>query len=228
MDLLKIMYRVVPGLSKYLNLNGGKSLSDFLELLVRTFNRQNNRAKFFSSAKFIGIKDRGDYFATISMFDSHLLGILHRNDRMGMMASIESRFPFLDEEMVRFGINLPVKFKYQRSWKPYNHKHPFIIDKAPIRHEAKRGLPTSLAEKKKWGFGVKAHQSLTVKPGFFENGYVSEICSLNRGGAQFMVEEMPQYYVGKLVSVEIFGRLFDYGINPSAINDHLNQYVSMI
>ena len=33
--------------------------------------------------------------------------LLHRNDTMGMAASIESRFPFLDSAFVRLAVNMP-------------------------------------------------------------------------------------------------------------------------
>ncbi|MGH9932494.1 MAG: hypothetical protein ACREA9_25100, partial [Pyrinomonadaceae bacterium] len=121
----------------------------------------------------------------------------------------------------------PSRFKQAKTWKLHNYKHPFIVDKAPVRNAAKGMLPDSLVHKKKWGFGVKAHQALTVKPGFFTDGYVSEICGLNKKGEQYMLEEMIPYHVGKLVSVEVFGKLFGHGQSIETINEHLLNYVSM-
>ena len=67
------------------------------------------------------------------MIREHLVTLLHRNDRIRMMSSIEVRLPFLDEQIVKFAINLPSKFKIGRSRRFHNYKHPFLIDKWIVR-----------------------------------------------------------------------------------------------
>lgn len=224
---LKSIYKLVPKLSQYLKLDSGKSTSDYLGILTGNFDNQSTKQRFFAHTEHLNNKDKEQYYTTIEMFNSHLLGLLHRNDRMGMIASIESRFPFLDEELVKFGINLPVKFKQRKTWRLHNYKHPFIVDKAPIRTEAEKTLPRKLVRKAKWGFGVNALHALEIKPGFFSAGYISEICGLNRKGEQQMLEEMPRYYLGKLASIEIFGRLFSHKVSMENVNGHLLKHISM-
>jgi len=42
---------------------------------------------------------------TLDYLHYHLRTLLHRNDTMGMAASIEARFPFLDHGVAKFGVN---------------------------------------------------------------------------------------------------------------------------
>jgi asparagine synthase (glutamine-hydrolysing) len=220
-------YKAVPGLADYVNVNGKLSQNDFLGLLSKDFQRQADRRAFRAHSDFLRSDELEPYFTTINLFNEHLIGLLHRNDRMGMLASIESRFPFLDEDTVRFGINLPVKFKQRKTRRLHNYKHPFMVDKAPVRDVAAKMLPDKLVQKKKWGFGIKAHQILKVKPGFFSTGFVGDICSLTSRGELHMLDRSPQYYVGKLVSIEVFGRLFARHDRIDRVSEDLHRYVSM-
>ena len=45
---------------------------------------------------------------TADLLGYHLRMLLHRNDCLGMAASIEARFPFLDEELVTLAVNLRI------------------------------------------------------------------------------------------------------------------------
>jgi asparagine synthase (glutamine-hydrolysing) len=227
LNTIKAFYRTVPKLADYVNLNEGLSQNDFLGLLSKDFQRQADRRAFAAKTDFLSTKELEPYFTTVGMFNEHLLGLLHRNDRMGMLASIESRFPFLDEDIVRFGINLPAKFKHRTTYRLHNYKHPFIVDKAPVRDVAAKMLPNNLVQKKKWGFGIKAHQGLRVKPGFFSGGFVGDMCNLTSRGETQMLEQAPQYYVGKLVSIEVFGRLFAGFEGIDQVSERLHSYVSM-
>jgi asparagine synthase (glutamine-hydrolysing) len=226
-NAIKAFYKTIPKLANYVNVDGELSQNDFLALLSKDFQRQADRRVFFGKNGFLSAAEREPYFTTISLFNEHLIGLLHRNDRMGMLASIESRFPFLDEEIVRFGVNLPMKFKHRKTSRLHNYKHPFVMDKAPVRDVAAKILPDKLVQKKKWGFGIKAHQVLKVKPGFFSEGFVGDICSLTHRGELQMLEKAPQYYVGKLVSIEVFGRLFASYDRIDQVSERLLSYVSM-
>lgn len=227
LNIVKAFYGAVPRLANYVKLDGELTLNDFLGLITRNFQQQADRRAFLGRPDVLNDTELEQYFTTIEMFDSKLLGLLHRNDRMGMLASIESRFPFLDEDIVRFGINLPAKFKHRKTWRLHNYKHPFMVDKAPVRDVAAKLLPPELVQKKKWGFGIKAHQILRVKPGFFSGGLVGKICGLTRRGEAHLLDQMPQYYVGKLVSVEVFGRLFSGYGGINEVGECLRSHVSM-
>ena len=127
---------------------------------------------------------------------------------MGMMYSIESRFPFLDEDVIAFGMNLPVKFKIGKSSKFYNYKHPFLIDKYIVRKYAEGKLPNDLVYKKKNGFPVVGLRSIHVDPKFFDNGVIKNILQLSTSEFSEMCKSSSNYLISLLASVEIWAKLF--------------------
>ena len=60
---------------------------------------------------FVSKKEQKYYLDSFEMMQKHLQALLYRNDRMGMISSIEVRFPFLHEDVVKFGLNLPLEYK---------------------------------------------------------------------------------------------------------------------
>ena len=151
------------------------------------------------------------------MFRSSLLSLLQRNDRMGMSASIESRFPFLDEAVVRFGLNLPVHHKLRRSPTLHDPKHPFVIDKAPVRAVAAAYVGEQAAHRRKVGFPTRGLRGIAVRPGAFAGGWAAEAFGGGRSFDREIAAWRQPYDVAKLMSVEIFGRLFDRGDDLDAV-----------
>jgi asparagine synthase (glutamine-hydrolysing) len=81
----------------------------------------------------------------VSLLDqeSFLVSILHRQDKMSMAASIESRVPFMDYRIVEFANRLPVDCKLRRG-----------SGKAVVKGVARQHLPTEVVDRRKSGFGV--------------------------------------------------------------------------
>ena len=75
----------------------------------------------------------------------HLQTLLHRNDCLGMEASIESRFPFLDLDVVATAVNTPYRYKMRYSPFVLEKAHPFMRDKWVVREVANRYLPRELS-----------------------------------------------------------------------------------
>lgn len=86
-----------------------------------------------------------DPVARLSLLDQEtfLVGILHRQDKMSMAASIESRVPFMDYRLVEFANRLPTGFKLRRGW-----------GKALVKDVARAVLPEEIVDRRKSGFGV--------------------------------------------------------------------------
>ena len=82
----------------------------------------------------------------------HLRTLLHRNDSLGMEASIEARFPFLDLRFVEAGINMPSNTKLRYSPWVFEKAHPFVRDKWVVREVANRWIPRGLSQRLKVGF----------------------------------------------------------------------------
>jgi asparagine synthase (glutamine-hydrolysing) len=81
----------------------------------------------------------------VSLMDqeSFLVSILHRQDKMSMAASIESRVPFMDYRLVEFANRLPVDCKLRGG-----------AGKAVVKSVARAHLPAEVVDRRKSGFGV--------------------------------------------------------------------------
>src|SRR5687768_16469652 len=88
---------------------------------------------------------RFDNVARASLLDqeSFLVGILHRQDKMSMAASIESRVPFMDYRIVEFANRLPTDCKNRGG-----------AGKAIVKEYARTLLPEAIVDRRKSGFGV--------------------------------------------------------------------------
>lgn len=225
--LLQRAYGAVPKLRDYLFPRSGQSIETFLWKFVRQFEREWIDDGAQAAYPFLEPNDAEEHYLTIQMFRSSLHSLLHRNDRMGMLASIESRFPFLDEEVVRFAVNLPVRYKIGRSWRFGNVKHPFAVDKWIVREVARRRLPQRLTDRAKLGFPLYGHQHLRVQPGFFRRGFLDEAIGLSDGVESHLLSRCNRYYVGKLVSIEVFGRMFGMRESEECVTEHLRNFVSV-
>lgn len=225
---LKSIYKMIPGLSDYLFPNRNQTAVEFAGQLVQQFETNCREAEMQEKFTFLNDSERQKQLLTIKMLGDHLVGLLHRNDRMGMMASIEARFPFLDEEIIKFAINLPSKFKIGRSWRLHNYKHPFLIDKWVLRKTAEKYLPKKLANKRKNGFPMSGHKYVKVRSGFFKDGWVAQNLALSDKKQEFMLESQNPYFIAKLASAEIFGRLYGLGESLDKIKNHILRHTEMI
>lgn len=206
-SFLRWGYKLVPGLSEYL-FPPNHNLRSFVSDLAQNFESQQLDDYCEKFASFNGRKKK-EQMMSVKMINEHLITLLHRNDRMGMMASIEARFPFLDEDLVKFAINLPSKFKIALSAQFHNYKHPFLIDKWIVRRLAEKYLPKKSVYKKKFGFGLFAHKNLKILPAFFKEGWLAEVLNWDKKTVDYFTETQDPYFVAKMASVEIFGRIYD-------------------
>lgn len=207
-NFLKKIYGYVPGLKDKVFPEAG-SINDFLCLSAQSFERQILRDEGIRAYDFLPKNSALEHYAAIQMLKEGLLALMHRNDSMGMMSSIESRFPFLDEAVVRFGVNLPLKHK--RSYELgafFKNRVPFVRDKIVVRKTAQKYMPAELAEKKKDGFPMYGHKFIEIKHGYFKDGYVSELFGLPVKAQEYMIRDQNPHYTAKLVSIDIFGRIF--------------------
>jgi asparagine synthase (glutamine-hydrolysing) len=227
-NFVKSFYKIIPGLDEYLFPNRKQTTVEFANQLVRGFESPSRDAELQGKFDFLSETKRREQMLTIKMLGDHLVGLLHRNDRMGMKASIEARFPFLNEELVKFAINLPAKFKIGRSSSWHNYKHPFLIDKWVVRNAAEKYLPKSLAYKKKNGFPMIGHKYVQVKDDFFKDGWVAENLSLTDKKQKFMLESQNPYFVTKLASIEIFGRIYGREESIGQVKNHVLTNTKMI
>ncbi len=220
-NVVESVYKTYPKLHSYVFGNNGNTPMAFLNKVVQGFELQQLEQRAEAKLGSLSKRDRREQYMTIKMLREHLITLLHRNDRMGMMSSIEARFPFLDEEIVRFAVNLPSKYKIGRTGRFYNYKHPFLIDKWIVRKAAEKYLPEQIVRKKKQGFPMYGHKYLQIKDGFFRDGWIAESLGLSSGVQSYLLETQDPYYVAKLASVEVFGRIYGFGDSPDVVTQHI-------
>ncbi|TFV97225.1 asparagine synthase (glutamine-hydrolyzing) [Algoriphagus kandeliae] len=207
-NILNSIYKKVPGISRYLNLDNNNFHEDFFQFLggyeLKEKQLENLKAYDFLKNKNIAF----DQAMTLNMLERSIHSLLWRNDRMGMMHSIESRFPFLYEDIIEFSINLPRKHKIGMTSKIYNYKHPFLIDKHIVRKLTEKVLDKKLAYIQKKGFPVAGLMNISVNSEFFYNGFWQKTLGLTPSALKLIKENSHAYFIAKLASVEIWGSLF--------------------
>lgn len=207
--VLNTLYGMVPKLRSYVgNTGGSQDLLGMFNELSRNYTQQTIIGETNNSYDFLPKEKRNEQFLTSKMLQDHIVSLLWRNDRMGMIYSIESRFPFLDESLIAFAMNLPTKYKIGKTAKFHNYKHPFLIDKFLVRKLAEGRLPSTLVEKKKNGFPLHGLRDIHVQPAFFENGTVVDLFQLNQKQLNYMCTNNSNYLVSLLASVEVWAKLF--------------------
>lgn len=207
--ILDKTYSKIPKLKSFLTNTGGSQ--DLLGVFRKGAQNFTNEI-FYDQGKsvydFVPKNKTDEHLQTAIMLNEHLVSLLWRNDRMGMIHSIESRFPFLDEDIIAFAMNLPTKFKIKKTLKFHNYKHPFLIDKFLVRKLAASKLPPNLVNKVKKGFPVDGLRNIKVDPVFFKNGTLIEILQLTQDQLIYMCNTTPNYLTSILAAVEIWAKLF--------------------
>ena len=226
-DLITSVYKKIPGLIRYLNLNNSDYFGDIGKMSF-DYERKAKEKRYRDRFSFLRGTDNFEaQTRSPTMVDTGLHSLLWRNDRMGMMHSIESRFPFLGDEVMKFAINLPVKYKIGRSARFHNWKHPFLIDKAIVRRLGAKYLPDRLVNKKKDGFPMYGLMYMKLDEGFFRNGFWQQQMEMTDEAVSYMYQHVEPYLLAKLASVEIWGRLFYWKESQDAVNEHAHKNARM-
>ena len=91
------------------------------------------------------IERHGDPYGAVAELDfqTYLVSILNRQDKMSMATSLEARVPFLDNEVIDLARSLPQDYK-----QTLRHR------KRVLKAVALRYLPREIVERRKSGFGV--------------------------------------------------------------------------
>ncbi len=181
-----------------------------------------------SRAKFKSVMGRSPdrNIRTIDMMGYHLRTLLHRNDTMGMAASLEARFPFLHEPLVDFAINLPRRFKIRMTGH-WNRSHPFFRDKWIIRQVADRYLPKSLSQRKKWPFRVDAFGRMKIPTTYFHDSYASEYFGLQNGQIEYLMEKADQNTKLRFLMFDVWGRMFMQKQTKDSVAASLQKHLSV-
>jgi asparagine synthase (glutamine-hydrolysing) len=224
---LQRLYGRVPGLAKRVLPELSDARERDLADVTEDYERRRHADEALAAYAFAG-RHGPRLAAGLDLLTGHLLSLLHRNDRMGMAASVESRFPYLDEDVVRFALNLPLSARLRWGAAHHDRKHPFLRDKAVLRDVALRRLPAVVADRPKDGFPTVGHEQLAIDPDFFVDGWLADRLGWSRRGIEHLCTDEPNTVAGRLASVEVFGRIFAEAEAEAEITAHLRRHVRIV
>lgn len=150
---------------------------------------------------------------------AHLNSLLQRNDRMGMMHALESRIPFLENNIVRFAVNLPLKFKHPATLLKMLGGNPLTRNKTVVRKSAQGLVPDTIIKRKKMGFPVTPERYLRLDQEFYKDGFLEQTLGIRHDGMQKMLDGLDQETRWNLFSTELFGKMFFTGDSKDALAD---------
>ena len=153
--------------------------------------------------------------------------LLHRNDALGMAASIESRFPFLDSRLVKLAINMPYRFKVRFSPRLIDREHPFLRDKWVLRKVADRYLPAKLAQRRKRGFPTTAHARMNIPSEFFENSFLADLFELDRRATRYLIEHADRRFKKRLLDLEVWAHVCLHDAPRTEILAKLKKHITV-
>jgi asparagine synthase (glutamine-hydrolysing) len=174
-------------------------------------------------------REDGDFcdedIKTLDLLNYNLRALLHRNDSMGMAASIESRFPFLDSALVRHAVNMPHNLKIRPSLRLVDNNHYFFRDKWVLRKIADRYLPRELSQRRKRGFPVNAFQRLEIAPSFFDESFIAELFSLAPREIRYLIDNAEHNLKLKLLHLDAWAYVCLHGLSKRTYGERLRKHV---
>jgi len=156
---------------------------------------------------------------------AHLNSLLQRNDRMGMMHGLESRIPFLENELVNFALNLPVKFKRPHSLFQLLKSDRQRNNKLVVRNAAYGRVPKHIITRKKVGFPVSPSTYIDLPAEFFKNGFLQQQLDLTLNEIESILSGLPAKLRWNFFSTELFGRIFFLGESQQQLNAKIYSYL---
>jgi asparagine synthase (glutamine-hydrolysing) len=164
---------------------------------------------------------------TLWQLGHQLRTLLHRNDSLGMAASIEARFPFLDSRVVRLAANMPYNVKVRCSPTTLEREHYGLRDKWVLRKVAERYLPRGLAYRKKRGFPISAHQRMRIAPELFDGSFVADLFEIGPREIRMLLARATPVLRMRLLHVDVWGRVCLAGVPAEEETERLRTHVTL-
>lgn len=189
-------------------LASGESTAFIEDLATRGLGRELNDAAE-NAYSFIadGAERRAKVSSLLSMY-THLHSLLMRNDRMGMMHSLESRIPFLENDLIRFALNLPMKHVFPYRLHQLLRGDVLSRNKAVVRAAARDLLPAKTVHRKKQGFPVTPLEYLKPCPAFYRDGFLASTLRCSQAELTRILRSLTPERQWNFFATEVFGRLF--------------------
>ena len=178
---------------------------------------QNGNGKYKSALK------------SLDLLHYNLRSLLHRNDSMGMAASIEARFPFLDSRLAKLAINMPYNLKIRFSPTTLDQSHYFFRDKWILRKVADRYLPLELSHRQKKPFPINAYapQRLGIASNYFRKSFIPELFNLSANEIQHLVDNASHNLKWKLLLLDVWAHISLHNLPNQPILAKLREHLSV-
>ncbi len=157
----------------------------------------------------------------------HLRTLLHRNDCLGMAASIEARFPFLDSRLVKLAVNMPYQCKIRFSPTVLERSHYFLRDKWVIRKIADRYLPSELSQRPKYGFHTSAPSRMKIPAEVFKQSFITDLFGLSNHEIHYLIEHSNQELKLRLLHLEVWAQVNKYDMTRELIVRRLRDHITV-
>jgi asparagine synthase (glutamine-hydrolysing) len=164
---------------------------------------------------------------TVDYLNYHLRTLLHRNDCLGMEASIEARFPFLDHDVARTAVNMPSRYKLRFSPAVFEKAHPWVRDKWVVRKVADRWVPRALSQRIKIGFWTTAFQRMQVAPAYFETSFVRDLFDLSPAQMRLVLDGADQDLRMRFLHLDVWAHVCLRGLPLDASVRKLHEHASI-
>ena len=154
----------------------------------------------------------------------HLNSLLQRNDRMGMMHGLESRIPFLENQIVHFALNLPVRYKHPTTWFDLLRRRPSTNNKRVVRSIARGLVPEAICKRKKVGFPVSPQRYLSIESDIYKGGFLEGTLEVDHLGIMRHLSTVDVQTKWRFFATEIFGRLYFRGESISDLTSKVKLF----
>jgi asparagine synthase (glutamine-hydrolysing) len=226
LSILRGLVRRIPKLGKALWPHDS-GWGPLVQGLTRNFEVELDQTRIQDRIREVGVEVRPREYRSLEWLGYHLRTLLHRNDTLGMAASIEARFPYLDHPVVQAAVNLRYKYKIRPSLAALDRAHPFLREKWVLRKVADRYIPRALSRRKKLGFPVNAYERMRVTPAIFKQGFVADLFQLSEPALHHLLDDPDRGFRVRLLMLEIWGRLFFAKETEAALVEELFRHTSI-
>ena len=157
------------------------------------------------------IEERAFLARSFEDFYIHLRTLLACNDKMGMSQSIEARVPFLETNLIDFGLHLPCRAKYFRG-----------VTKRIVKAAAEKRLPHDIVHAPKIGFGV-SHHAWRYTGDFLKGGMVADLFKWGKREnleiSNLLLKDPSSLF--HLMCMELWARIYFRSESPVALGEKL-------
>ncbi len=224
-SLRKLVHRI-PAVGKIIWPENGHGSTQVVQRLLNRGEVSGDEKRTREAAqRLLPMRLDAKQMMSLDYLNYHLRTLLHRNDCLGMEASIEARFPFLDHTVARTAINTPSRYKLRFSPRVFEKAHPFVRDKWAVREVANRWMPRSLSQRIKIGFWTTVFQRMDVPESYFEHSFVRDLLELSGAETQDLVGQANQDLRMRLLHLDVWAHVCLQGQPLDQSSEKLEQHV---